>query len=106
MATEFAGKLNARVRIERPGSVASALGGHGTWIGVVERWAEIRPLAGGAGGEGGAVRRRWRICLRAGVEVQAGWRLLWRGRDLRVTAVREDPAEAFAILLEADELQP
>lgn len=106
MATEFAGKLNARVRMERPGNMVTALGAHYAWVGMGERWAEIRSLAGGASGEGGAVRRRWRICLRAGVEVEAGWRLLWRGRDLRVTSVREDPAEAFVITLEADELQP
>lgn len=97
---EFAGSLGERVVIEH--WVASDAAG--VWRPGGKVAASVAPEGGGAvDGEARRSRRRWRVVLRAGVEVGLASRLWWRGVELRVLAVEDDPALPDRRVVRAEE---
>jgi head-tail adaptor len=98
---ELSGALSERVAIEawvdsRDAAGASA----GFWQMQGAAFAAIVP-AGGGGIEGEArrSRRRWRVTLRAPIDVRLTSRLIWQGQILAVLAVESDPREPDRVVL-------
>lgn len=101
----LAGTLGERVTIERRGAERDALGGAaGEWAEVATLWAAVAPLGVGAGvvGEAVAAMMGWDVTIRA-ADVAMGDRLRWRGRVLRLTAIRVDPRAPDRLVLSARE---
>ncbi|KPF78404.1 hypothetical protein IP88_03900 [alpha proteobacterium AAP81b] len=102
---EFAGSLGERVTIEHWVEARDDAGAAvGEWRPGARVAAAVAPEGGGAvEGEARRSRRRWRVVVRAGVEVGLVSRLSWRGRELRVLAVEDDPALPDRRLVRAEE---
>lgn len=105
---ELAGALDQRVRFER----RSALRGvGGDWLGgwelVGERWAAVELLSRAS--QSALVAdalhsaRRWRVTLRAGPALLVGMRMLWRGLELRVAGVEDDPGAPDRLVVVVEE---
>lgn len=87
MATLEAGKLRHRVVLQSPTVTRDEAGGVvSAWADVATVWAEVVPFTGrekiAAGAEQNELDTRIRIRYRA--DVDAGWRVLWRGRMFEV----------------------
>ncbi len=92
--TELSGLLDERVAIEAWAATRDDSGADaGGWTGWGEAWAAVVPDSGGGRAEGDArrSRRRWRVTLRAPVDIGITNRLIWRGQHLAVLAVEADP---------------
>lgn len=104
-AGELAGMLTERVRFERRAEARGAAGG---WEYVAERWAGVELLS--RTGQSALVAearhstRRWRILLRTGPSLAVGMRALWRGLELRVTGIEDDPAMADRLVVIVEEI--
>ncbi len=105
MADELAGRLAERVAVEawvmaRDDAGADA----GTWQPWGEVDAAIVPDSGGGAPEGNArrSRRRWRVTVRAPVDIGLTSRLTWRGQRLAVLAVDSDPRQPDRVTLRCE----
>lgn len=108
MGRELSGLLTERVRIERRREGISALGAlRSEWECVAERWAQVSPVSRTAlsavSGDSWLTARRWRVMIRAGVEVSLQLRILWRGRTMRIVGIDQDPAQADRLTILAEE---
>jgi head-tail adaptor len=105
MADELAGRLVERVAIEAWIEQRDAAGfDAGHWQPWGDAAAAVVPDNGGGAPEGAArrSRRRWRVTLRAPVDVDLTTRLIWRGRTLAVLAVETDPRRPDRITLRCE----
>lgn len=105
---ELAGALDQRVRFERRSEARSPAGDWaGEWELVVERWAAVGLLSRVNQSVSAAdtlhSARRWRMILRSGPKVGVGMRALWRGLELRVTGIEDDPAARDRLVVIAEE---
>nr|WP_310523983.1 head-tail adaptor protein [Polymorphobacter sp.] len=106
---ELSGALNERVAIEawvdlRDDAGASA----GYWQARGAVFAAVVPDGGASlgsrvEGEARRSRRRWRVTLRAPVDVRLTSRLIWEGQYLAVLAVERDPRRPERVLLRCEE---
>lgn len=108
MAKELSGALTERVRIERRREGVSATAALSPiWELVAERWAEVGPVnrlsLSAVASDTWLTARRWRVTLRAGVELSLQLRLVWRGRVLRIVGIDDDPAQADRVTVLAEE---
>lgn len=108
MGGEIAGRLKQRIRIERRVHAPDGAGGsHEIWRPVGEHWAEMRPVdslnMSAVVADTRVTARRWRVLMRAGIEVALGMRLRWQGLDLRVTGIDRDPQMPDRITVVAEE---
>jgi len=109
MAAELAGRLRERVVLLRQLSGAGpAAEAAGSWVSVAERWAMVeaasRTALSALEGDTRQTARRWRVTLRAGLVVDLGMRLSWRGVVLRLTGIDDDPTDPRLLVLVAEEL--
>lgn len=103
---ELSGALTQRVAIEAWVDVRDDAGASaGTWQARGAVYAAVVPDGGSGAVEGGArrSRRRWRVILRAPVDVGLTSRLIWDGRYLAVLAVERDPGLPDRVLLRCEE---
>lgn len=108
MGGEIAGRLKQRIRIERRVHAPDGAGGsHEIWRPVGEHWAEMRPVdslnMSAVVADTRVTARRWRVLMRAGIEVALGMRLRWQGLDLQVTGIDRDPQMPDRITVVAEE---
>jgi head-tail adaptor len=102
---ELAGRLRERVMLEQwiPARDAAGLdAGHWAAAGTVAALVEPeRGLVADGRGQGEALRSmaRWRVTLRAPVDVRLTSRLWWRGERLTVLAVERDPARPEVLVV-------
>ena len=101
---ELSGALTERVAIEawvdlRDDAGASA----GYWQARGAAFAAVVPDGGGGvDGEARRSRRRWRVTLRAPVDVRLTSRLVWDGQYLMVLAVERDPRRPERLVLRCE----
>lgn len=106
MSGELAGRLRERVALERRSDGRDALGGAtGEWNPLGESWAAIEPHGSGptAAGEAASAMPRWRVTMRAGIDMMVGDRLHWGVKRLRVRAMLADPMQADRVTAEVEE---
>jgi|YNPBryulayer2012_1023412.scaffolds.fasta_scaffold00470_12 SPP1 family predicted phage head-tail adaptor len=95
------GLLRERVALQSPTASTDAIGDvTQAWATVAQVWARVQALA--ARDEQQQAREehvaRWRVTIRHRADVAAGWRLLWRGRELYVEATLPDERRAYTTL--------
>lgn len=105
---EFAGALDQRVRFEQRSEARSLAGDWvGEWELVAERWAAVALLSrlnqSATAADTLHSARRWRMILRFGPKVGVGMRVVWRGLELRVAGVEDDPATPDRLIVIAEE---
>ncbi|WP_448582476.1 head-tail adaptor protein [Thermaurantiacus sp.] len=108
MQGEIAGRLKQRVRLERRVHTPDGAGGsHEVWQTVGEHWAEMRPAdslnMSAVVADTRVTARRWRVLMRAGIDIALGMRLTWQGLDLRVTGIQRDPQLPDRVAVIAEE---
>lgn len=105
--SELAGRLRARVVIERRSAVDDAHGGIGDLWDVIDAvWAEVRPETGGPEVVADRRRtgRRWLVTLRP-CDVRIGDRLRWQERLLAPRAIERDPAWPDRLTIRVEEAE-
>lgn len=108
MRRELSGRLSERVRIERRAEgVSDTAALKAQWECVAERWAQVTPVSrtslSAVSGDSWLTARRWRVMMRGGVELSLQFRVMWRGRMLRIVGIDQDPAQADRVTVLAEE---
>jgi head-tail adaptor len=102
---EFAGRLGERVTLYRPVPDRDPLGGWtGGWAVRGSAWALVEPDGMGAEsvGEAPGAAPRWRVTMRPQPLI-VGDRIGWGAAQLRVRAIRTDPATPDRMIVSTEE---
>jgi SPP1 family predicted phage head-tail adaptor len=98
--------LRARVTLQEPVRVADEIGGAAiSWMSRADVWARIEPRGAfeRAMHDASVSAASLRVSIRRRDDVRHGWRILWRGRVLRVLG-REDGGGALVTLFCEEEV--
>jgi SPP1 family predicted phage head-tail adaptor len=101
------GALKARVTLESPLRVADEIGGAAiAWSDAGDVWAEIAALGAGesAAFDASVSVASYRVIINRRDDVRAGWRIVWGGRVLRITGVRDAGAARIELSCEEEML--
>jgi head-tail adaptor len=106
--SEFAGTLRERIIIEQAATVRSAAALQvAGWEMVARCLARIEPEGVGAEAEGQALSAmaRFRVTIRPVDGLAVGQRVTWKGRQMLVRQVVDDPRARDRVLLRCEEVR-
>lgn len=99
------GRLRERITIEAPTRTGDGTGGAAlTWAALATVWAEVTTKSGAevAAGERMEARARLTIRLRYRDDVTSAMRIVWRGAQLNIRAVRDPDGARRWLIIEAE----
>jgi SPP1 family predicted phage head-tail adaptor len=100
------GALKRRVTLQRPDRAEDAGGGAAViWTDVATAWARVTTAAAGEGEAADALTARvaYTVGLRWREDVRPGWRVVFRGKALRVRAAVDRDLDGRFIVLQCEE---